>query len=60
MSEASKTKSEGEWQAILTPEQVCLNAHHIRGLRLIASVRTVQGASFEGHRGSWHGGVRAS
>lgn len=60
MSDASKTKSENEWQAILTPEQVCLNAHQIRGFRLIASGRTVQGASFEGHRASWYRGVRAS
>ncbi len=39
MSDTSKTKSDEEWRAILTPEQVCLSqglsGYHIRGLRLM-------------------------
>ena len=59
MSDASKAKSEAEWQAILTPEQVRLYQMPIT-FRLTVTWRTVQGASFEGHRASWNGGVRAS
>src|SRR5258707_8559168 len=57
MSDTSKTKSDEEWRAILTPEQVCLSqglSHP--GTPSHASEHAVQGAPLEGHRATWHGG----
>jgi len=59
MSDASKAKSEEEWRAILSPEQVRpVIASHGPITVFTQSTRVVQGAPDEGHRASWDGRVR--
>ena len=57
MSDDSKAKSDDEWRAILSPEQVCSSHQNIRSA-LLQRICTVQSTPFEGYRTSWDGRVR--
>lgn len=58
MSDSNKGKSEEEWRAVLSPEQVC-SPHRIREWTraYMRACVLVQGAPFEGHRARLYGGV---